>query len=202
MSKRGTVDMGNFVVYPAPTGLIVVGTGAMDLITKDVVDPRDWVSYAQPSTFLGAKWGDNYLYFNTVGAVNAGSIFNTKTGDLSTMDLYATAAYTDNGTGDLYLVVSGDIVKFDGGAALTMEWESKDFILGKETNFGRAKVRAASFPLTLAVYADGALKHTQTVASKNHFSLPSGFLADTWAYKITAAVAVKSVSIGNSIGEL
>ena len=203
VSKRGTVDMGVFVVYPAPTGLIVVGTGAMDLITKDVIDPRDWVSYSAPTTFLSAKYGDNYIFFNTVGSVSSGSIFNTKTGDLSTMDIYATAAYTDNATGDLYLVVSGNIVKFDAGAELTMVWESKDFILGKETNFARGKMRASAYPAgTLAIYADAVLRHTETVASKYAFSLPSGFLADVWSYKITSTKTIKSVSIGNSIGEL
>jgi len=202
MSKRGTVDMGNFVVYPASTGLIAVGTGMAGLITENVIDPRDWVAYAAPTTFIGAKYGHNYIYFNTVGAVSSGSIFNTKTGDLSTMDIYATATYTDNGTGYLYLVIDGVIKKFDAGTDKEMTWESKDFILDKEINFGWARVNAAAYNLTLYIYADGVLKHTQTVTDKNAFKLPSGFLADTWYYKIISSQIVKSVTIGNSRSEV
>ena len=202
LSKRGTVDMGDYVIAPTPSGLMAAGVGTNGLLTKELIDPRDFVSYAQPSTFLGAKHGDNYIYFNTVNSISAGTIFNAKTGDLSTMDIYATAAYYDAANGDLYIVVNGDIVKFDSGAALEMTWESKDFILTEETNFARARVRASEYPVTFNLYSSGSLIWTQTVSSKEQFSLPGGFLSDEYRYQVSGYHNIKSVGIANSSHEI
>lgn len=201
-SKRGTVDMGTFIAYPSPAGIVICGTGSISLATKDVIDEKDFNTDAAPSTMLAAKYGENLVWFSTVDTVSSGFIFNMKSGDLTTTGIYATAAYTDPGTGALYLVVDGEIVQFDAGAELEIEWESKDFILGKATNFSRGQVRAESYPVTLEVYADGNLKATRFVNSKAPFTLPGKFRADEWRYKIKSFNAVKSVAIANSVSEL
>jgi hypothetical protein len=203
MSKRGTVDMGDAVVFPTPFGLVVAGTGKTGLMTKDVVDPMDFASTFAPSTLLGAKHGDNYIGFHTVNGTNKGFVFNARTGDLSTIDTFATATYTDPGTGDLYLVVNGDIVKFDGSATeMEADWESKTFILGRATNFSRAQVRAESYPVTFEVYADGRLVSSRLVTSKTPFTLPGKFLSDEWRYRILSKNSVRTVAIANSVSEL
>jgi len=202
LSKRGTVDMGNLVIFPSPFGLASAGVGTAALLTKEVVEPNSWVSYVNPSTLLGAKYGDNYIGFNTVNGVDGGFIFNIKTGDLTTIDIHADAAYVDKGSGDLFLVVNGDIVQFDAGTALEMTWASKQFILGRETNFSRCRVRASGYPVRIQITADGSVTDDKYISTKQPFTLSGGFLSDEWSYKITSKHGVKSVTIGNSVSEV
>jgi hypothetical protein len=202
LSKLGTVDMGNVVIFPSPFGLAAAGTGVAELLTKEVIDPNEWVDYANPSTLIGAKYGDNYIGFNIVDDVDSGFIFNVKTGDLSTIDIYATATYTDSGSGDLYLLVDGDIVQFDAGDDLEMTWESKDFILGRPTSFSRARVRATTYPVALHIYADGEIVDERVVYDKQPFTIGGNYMTDEWRYKIVSINAVKSVTIGNSVSEV
>jgi hypothetical protein len=69
-------------------------------------------------------------------------------------------------------------------------------------NFGAAEVTADAYPVTFRLFADGVLKHTQSVTGRNPFRLPSGFLAQDWQIEIEGASAVQGVAIGTSIAEL
>lgn len=198
MSKRGTVDMGAFIVFPSPAGLIAAGTGTMEPISKVVIDERDWVTWADPSLLLAFKYGENYVGLSSTYSF----MFNLKTGDLSTIDIVVTAGYTDPGDGSLYLVVDGDIVKFDAGAALEMEWVSKDFLLNRSTNFSRGVVRAEGYPVTFELYGNDVLLKSRQVLNNDPFTLPGGKLHDEFRYRIVSSYTVKTVGIANSVGEL
>lgn len=205
MSKRALVDMGDVIIYPSPIGVNRVGVGDNTLLTQETIEPVDWVGYANPSGSIGAKYHDNFLLFTTVDSVEKCFIFNAKSGNLSTCDIFATAVYSDEANGILYLCVDGDIVTFNTGAVLDSEWQSKEFILGKSTNFRRGKIRASQYPVSLSITVEtdnGSRTISKTINDKKPFALPSGFKYDKFQYKIRSKNNVKSVSFANSIGEL
>ena len=64
-----------------------------------------------------------------------------------------------------------------------------------------AQVEAESYPVTLKVYADGSLIHTQTVTTRFPFRLPPVSARD-WEFQVEGTSEVFSVALAQSMGEL
>ena len=72
----------------------------------------------------------------------------------------------------LYLVVGGSVVKFaEGSADSNFVWRGKKFYTPRPINPAVAKVQCDSYSPnpTMKLYADGVLKHTQSVTNSNTF---------------------------------
>ena len=67
--------------------------------------------------------------------------------------------------------------------------------------FSFAQLEAEAYPMTLKVYADGALVHTQTVQNRDPFRLPSKVGRD-WEMQIEGSNEVFALSVANSMSEL
>lgn len=202
VSKRGTVNVGYAAVYPSPDGLMVVGPGIAKNATEALMRREDWQAY-KPSTILGAWHDGKYFGFYDTGTVQAGFIFDPATEDFTDIDVYATAVFTDKITDTLYLQVGTDIVAWNGGATKkTMTWKGKLNLLPYPANMGIAQVFAAAYPVTFKLYADGTLKHTETVASRSPFRLPGGYLADRYEVELSGANAITAAYVAETAGEL
>jgi hypothetical protein len=197
--KRAFVDMGYTCVFPGPSGLWAAGTGSVELATQSLMTKKEWAAYSATLQFA-VQYESLYIGFMTTG----GFVFNTATGDFSTHDITATAGWYDREAGKLYLVVAGTIVEWAAGAgAHGLVWKSKKFQVPSPVNFGAAQVFAAG-PVTVKVYADGVLKHTETqgATSANPFRLPSGFRATNWEVQIEGSYEVTSLFIASTMSEL
>jgi hypothetical protein len=200
-SKRGGVDMGTAVIYPSPVGFIIGGVGNIGVLSETIISSDQWDQF-YPSTMESYKYKENMVTFYNNGSTIKALVFNVKSGDLSTLDIAATAGYTDPASGDLYCVVAGVIVRLDTGASpMSTVWESKDFVTSPE-NYGAAMVKAASYPVTFKAYADGALKCALTITSGLPFSLPSGFLATKWKFRVEGTKEVYGMYVGATKMEL
>ena len=71
-------------------------------------------------------------------------------------------------------------------------------------NPGVAKVDCDSYSPspTFKLYADGVLKHTQTVTSDGLFRLPSGYKANEFEVELSASVPINEICVYESAGEL
>lgn len=201
VSKRGLVDIGSAIAYPSPDGLMVVGTGIMQNATDALMLREDWQALV-PSSILGVFHDGKYFGFYDTGTKQAGFIYDPTSEDWKDIDVFATAAWSDPLTDTLYLQVGNDIVSWNTGAALTYTWKSKQFDLPKPINPGLGQVFAKSYPCTMKLYADGVLKHTQTVSSNLPFPLPSGYLPDMVEVEVTGAAEIKRISIVETIDDL
>jgi len=190
VSKRGMVDVGYAAAYPSPDGLMVVGPGIAKNATEALMRREDWQAY-KPSTLLGAFHDGKYFGFYDTGTKQAGFIFNPASEDFTDIDVYATAVFTDRLTDTLYLQVGNDIVAWDGGATKkTMTWRGRLWDMPSPANMGVAQVFAAAYPVTFKLYADGVLKHTETVASRFPFRLPGGYRADRYEVELSGTNAI------------
>jgi hypothetical protein len=159
----------------------------------------EWSVYSASLVFA-VQYGELYIGFMTAG----GFVLDTKTGDFSTHNVTATAGWYEREEGRLFLVVSGAIVEWAAGSTKkTFTWKSKRFRMSAPTNFGAAKIYADG-PVTLKVYADNVLKHTeiQSVASKNSFRLPSGFTSTEWELEVLGNCEITSITMASSASEL
>lgn len=200
VSPRSLVDMGSGAMYAAADGLVWVSGEGAKLVTHGVLHPDDWAAY-NPSSIHGYLYRNQYLGFYDSGGVKGGFLFDPATQTFQLLSTWASAGFSDQSTGKLYLAQGGAVVEFDGGSTLTGVWESKHTETFP-TTFTAAKVDADAFPVTFKLYADGVLKHTQSVTSDNPFRLPGGYRARTWVVRIETTQIVHGVFLASTVAEL
>lgn len=202
VSKRSVVSMGYGVVYASPDGLVLVNETAQ-VMTATNYSKREW-SALNPSTITACQYEGRYYAFFSAGN---GLIVdpNASAPIISSHNLTVTAAFNDLQRDGLYLAGDGNISRWDDHAStyLTYTWKSKKFEAPKQLNFAWAQVLVTdSLPVTFKVYADGTLKHTQTITSSTPFRLPSGFKSKFWEVELVGTGAVRGVLLAEFIKEL
>lgn len=199
LSKRSICTAMGGVVFAAADGLVLLDHSGPKVLTESYYTRREWQALV-PSSMLCAVWDEKVFVFYDTGTTTGGLIID---GDgLTTTDVYATAAFTDPVTGSLFLCVNDKIVKWDAGLAGTFTWFSRRVQTPVPHNFAYGHVLAAAYPLTLEVYGDGTLRHTETVTNEEPFRLPSGFLSRYWEIKLTGSGRVFGALLADSPEEL
>lgn len=105
MSKRGTVQAGDIVIYPSPEGLVAIGPSIREVLTGSILSKQDWIDKYNPSSMSAYYWEGHYVAFYSIGRRYLGFILNIATKELADLTFYATAGYRDQGTGILFLVI-------------------------------------------------------------------------------------------------
>jgi len=154
VSKRSVVDMGEYVMYASPDGLVMGGEQGLQLATDQVLTRDQWQEFV-PSSLVGFMWEGHYVGFYSTASENKGFIFDPRGGKNSfvSLDFHATAGFNDLANDELYLVVGGSVVKFAAGTALRATWRTKKFYTPRPICPAVAKVNCDSYPVTAVTYA-------------------------------------------------
>ena len=206
LSKRSVIETGDGVVYASGDGYVSIGSGGINLITKNVMSREQWNAYA-PSSMDAYQYNGRIMLTYNTGSAKGILIFDLSgQGAFETQcDINATnaitAGYLDPRSGILYFAQNSSIVRFDQGSPLTFVWRSKAFRLGYPENLAVGQVRAGG-PVTLRIYAGNQLVHTQSVINSLQFRLPSGFRNVNWAFEVEGSYDVTEVAIAQSSVEL
>ena len=202
VSKRGITDLDGYgVVYPSPDGLISVSLSGVRNITENYLAREEWQAL-KPETILGfANEGRYYGFYDN--GTKAGFIFDPRdaTAGFTHIDLHAQGGYRDPLTDSLYLIdASNNIIRMEGGSAyLTYTYRSR-VLRTRETNFAFCRVFADTYTnLTINLYVNGALKHTQAVFNATQFRLPGGYTGNEIEIELVGADPVYSVELGQRI---
>lgn len=205
VSKRSIAAMDGGVIYASPDGLIyVTGSGQVSNVTAALFSREEWQALV-PSSIHGYYHEGRYHAFYNDGTVQKGFIFDPSqgTGALTFVDTYATAGFTDTVQDALYLKVGTTIVKWGAdNDKLSYTWRSAIFEMPAPENKACAQVVAKSYPATFKLYADGVLKHTQTVANADPFWLPSGYRARYYEVELSGTAEILSVHVADAMEEL
>lgn len=205
VSKRSIVCVGGGVIYASPVGLCLVdGSGQVTNITEPLLTAEQWAEL-NPESLRAYLYNGQYFGFYDTGSVQAGFILEPREAEaaLSYLDSFATAGYTDPVQNELYLKIDTKIQKWDETGAYTdYTWRSGVVTLDQPRNFSVGQVSAAAYPVTLNLYADGVLKHTQAVANGSPFRLPSGFLGAEYEVELTGTNEVYKAVIASTVAEL
>lgn len=198
VSKRGIVEIGYAVAYPSPDGLILIGSGMAKNATENLFTRDQWQAL-NPSSILSAFHDGRYYGFSSVDKF----IIDFTGEDVKNIDVAPTAVYSDLNSDTLFLQVGADIVSWDTGAALSLTWRSKIFVApGPTPSPGVAQVRAAAYPVTFTLYADGTLKHTQTVTSQLPFRIAGGYYATEFEFQVVSTKTIYSVNTASTMSSL
>ena len=204
-SKRSIVDMGGYAIYASPEGLIAVKGDGADNLTEALLTRDQWQAYL-PETLHAYRWEGKYIGFYKQGLTEGGFILDPRGGKAAfiPLDFYAQAGYADPADGTLYLVIDGLLYKFARGAGTrNTSWKSKVFRAPRPFCPGVAKVDADAYPITFKMWADGTLKHTQTVSNEQYFRLPAGYKGREFEVEVSGVSGqVHEIAVFESAREL
>lgn len=119
VSSRSMVDMGEYVIYASPDGLVAISASNATVITEGLFNKRTWAQY-QPETIHAEHYEGKYVAFY---GGTAGFIFDPSSKNFIELDFYAKALYNDLLTDTLYMSINDQLKSFDESlASLTFEW--------------------------------------------------------------------------------
>lgn len=207
-SKKSIVSMGGAVLYSSPSGLVSIGPSGGQLITEGIID-KDYWAQLNPETIAADHYDGRYVAFvegvSIDGFTIGGFQFDpaNENQPFSLFEVGALASYNDLGRDALYLNIGGEIRQWDeGGTPYTYTWRSRKHEAPHPASFGWGQVLAQAYPVTLRVYADGDLIHTEAVSSNAPFRLPGGRLAKYWELELIGTSTVTAAYLAQGIDEL
>ena len=200
VSKMSMVDMGGYVMYASPDGLVAVEGSKAELITEPLLRRSQWQAY-NPTTLKAMNYEGTYIASNASQSI----MFDLRAGKnaLSTCSDTFDAAYNHLESDTLYFVDGVSVKKFGQGAgAYTYTWRSKPFTNVRPKNYSWGRVDAQTYPVTFDLYADSVLKLSHSVLNSEPFRLPSNYLAKDWEFEISGTGAINSVAVADMTSEL
>lgn len=207
VSRRSVVELGDMGVgYASPDGFILAGSDGVRNLMEQWFSRREWQAL-NPSSIHAYYWDGRLVFFYDNGAAQGGYMWDPSEGEgaLYRIDVYADHAHYDFGTDTLYLLVGGSVQAWAGHAAnlRTYRWRSREWLTDRPLVFTAGQVFAASYSdLTLRVYADGVLRHAQSVTGLEPFRLPGESLGRVWEVEVEGTDPVYSAAIAETVAEL
>lgn len=187
-SKRSMVDMGAFVLYASPDGLVAAGGADARVITREIITPEQWQAKYSPGQIHAVRWGERYLGFYPGGSFT----FSLEEG-FRDFTQVADCTFRDEQTGDVYIKTGTSLRKWWHGANTGFLWRSKRFLVVPGDRVGCGRVDADAYPLSLQFYTDGQLRQIITVNGPQAFRIRSN-LPRYRHFEVVLAGALSKVS--------
>lgn len=204
VSAQGVVGFKHGACWPTADGLAYMGVGVPPGIITSQLNAPDWKAL-HPETMVGGQFNGRYMgFFNTGAGWNGLMIDPLNPDRIFFFDTGFSAVYFDELQEAFYVLDGLDIRKWDAGSAfMTARFRSKVFRVPSPANPAVAEVIADAYPVTFRMWADGNLKITKTVTSRDTFTLPWGYMADDFQLEgETTGAAIIGMVIAESIEDI
>ena len=151
INKHSIVDMGEYVLYASPDGLVAVSGTEGEVVTKNVITALQWNTDFKPSIIKAFLHEGTYIAFWKSGSDYGGWIYDPRATENQfstlTSDVEIRGGTTDTNTGDVYLIVANTAMKFRGATTnKTAKWKSKKHLSDMPVSLGWVSVHAVSWP--------------------------------------------------------
>lgn len=203
VSAASVVSMGVGVAWASEDGLCWYGSGGPKILTAGLMTREDWQAI-KPRTIIGRMYEGLYFGSYDDGTGRKGFLINPMDpSGLYFLDTGYATMHFDELQDQLYVLDGTQVRRWDAGStAMTFMARSKVFRQPVPHNMGAAEVVASAYPVTFRLYADGALKHTQSVTSRDPFKLPSGYRAFDYQIEVEGSQPVQGVAVASAVEEL
>ena len=202
VSATSAVNFPDGVVWASPNGLCFFGIGGYRNLLDGVLDREHWTALV-PSTIVATRYLGYYLGFYNDGAGLKGFVVDpTNRGGIYWLSTGYNAVHRDPVSDKVYVLSGVDIGLWNAGSAMTASFKSKRFRLPAPMSIGAVEVIAKTYPVTLKLYANGALWHTQSVMSATPIRPPPGNEADDWQVEVSSAGKVIAVRMAPRVEDL
>ena len=223
INKRSVVDMGDYLLYAGPDGLVAVSGGEGEVVTNGLISPKQWNDDFNPTTYRAFRHENTYVAFYSGG----GFVYDPRAGEAALSTISYTGevrgGYMHDKNGELYVIVGNKIKKYRGGSASkTLKWKSKQYVTPKPVSMGWVSVHAQAYPVTVKVWADGNQIAIYTISYSNNaytqtVTLPNGASTGTlrepimrlpavvgqvWEVQVEGSVQIDEVCLAQSMDEI
>jgi len=227
VNKHSVVDMGDYVLYASPDGLVAASGSDNQVVTQGLISVKQWNDDFYPTTIKAFKHENTYVAFYTDGSNYGGWVFDPRASEAAISTLSRSSelggAYMNHDDGELYFIEGTSIKKYRGGSSnKTATWKSKKFLAPKPLSMGWVSVKAEAYPVTVKVYADGSLISNYTVSYSNNVytqatTTPSGIsnatlaepimrlpavIGKEWEIEVSGAGVINEACIAQSMDEI
>ena len=173
LNTDSIVDMGEYVLYSGPDGLVQVSNTTGQVISKEFISPKQWNSDFYASTYKAFLYEGVYVAFWSSGSNHGGWIFDPRRPEtaFSTFEVNPTSVrggITQKSTGELFFIAADNllrIIQFKAGGPQvrgSAKYKSRVFI-SQPTSMAAIKIVAQDYPVEFKVYADGVLIAQQEI---------------------------------------
>ncbi len=201
IAPKSAVSMGFGVAWASNDGLMFYGSGGAKVLTAGLLTRDDWQAM-NPVTMVGCMYEGLYMGSYEQGGFRKGFLIDPANPQgIFFLDVGYQAMHFDELQDQLYVLDGTAVKRWDAGTAMAYTFKSKLFRQTRPTSFAAVEVVADAYPVTFKVWSDGALRHTQSVTSKNPFRLPSGMGSD-WQIEVIGTHPVQAVVMASSMAEL
>lgn len=192
------------VMWASEKGLCWYGDGGFQDITDRLLQPEQWAAM-NPSTMVATQHRGRYVCsYTDGGGVRRGFMIDPRspTG-IYFMSTGFDAVFRDPISDNVFVLQAKNIKRWAAGATLPALARSKVYQLSRPENIGALQVIAHGYPVTLKLWADGVLRHTQVVTSRQPIKPPGGWRADTVQLEVSGATSrVLAVRAAPTIADL
>jgi hypothetical protein len=225
LARRSIVAAPEGVYYASEEGLVLVTAGSINTTTKELISREQWRDDFAPTTQRAIVQGGEYVAL-VVDADSEGFRFWPQRPDMkgvSFFDVNGTGINigVETWTGKPWVIadVGGTrgLYEFEtpGGARVSYEWQSREFIYPYPANFVVYQcffddTLTKTLRLKIEVTLRGNLGDTEWATvydrpvpfSGKEVKLPSGFKSDIWRFTFTGDTELQSFMIASSAKEL
>lgn len=223
VNDKSVVDMGEYLLYAGPDGLVAVSGGEGEVVTNGLISAKQWNDDFNPTTYRAFRHENTYVAFWNGG----GFVYDPRAGEAALSNLSYTGevrgGYMHPKDGELYIIVGNKIKKYRGGTAnKTLKWKSKQYVTPKPVSMGWVSVHAQAYPVTVRVWADGVQIAVYSLSYSNNVytqsvTVPSGASSGTlrepimrlpavvgqvWEVEVEGAVEIDEVCLAQSMDEI
>lgn len=208
-SARSIVDLGYSAVYASPEGLVMIGQGRADVISRKLWTRQQWQAL-NPATWIAGQYDGAYVVSYETAPGQRAIMTIDLTGEqpfLTHADVQAAAMHYDIQTGSLFFlegVANGtQVKKWDAGAPMSFTWRSGMVHSGGAVSFGAAMTQtdeSASQTITTRIFGNGA-QIRQVTDTDTPFRLPPG-LYERWEFECTGNAPVTGYLMAGDISSL
>lgn len=223
VNDRSVVDMGEYLLYAGPDGLVAVSGGEGEVVTNGLISAKQWNDDFNPTTYRAFRYENTYVAFWNGG----GFVYDPRAGEAALSNLSYTGevrgGYMHPKDGELYIIVGNKIKKYRGGTTnKTLKWKSKQYVTPKPVSMGWVSVHAQAYPVTVRVWADGTQIAVYSLSYSNNVytqsvTVPSGASSGTlrepimrlpavvgqvWEVEVEGAVEIDEVCLAQSMDEI
>lgn len=227
VNKNSVVDMGEYVLYASPDGLVAVSGTTGEVVSRGLISVEQWNSDFHPTLIRAFRHEGTYVAFYNNGGTLGGWYYDPRSSEaaFSTITLSAEVrgGYEDPKSGQLYLIEANKVRKYRGGTSNnTLTFKSKKYETPSPVSMAWVSVHADAYPVTIKVFGDGALIAHYTLSESAGVytqvtTTPSGIsngtlrepvmrlpavVASQWEVEVSGAVTINEVCLAQSIDEI
>jgi len=227
VNKNSVVDMGEFVLYAAPDGLVAVSGSTGEVVSRGLISVDQWSTSFHPALIRAFRHEGTYVAFYNNGGSLGGWVYDPRASEASfstiTLSAEVRGGFEDPKSGQLFVIEGNKIRKYRGGASNnTLTFKTKKFVTPAPVSMAWVSVHAEAYPVTVKVYGDGALISNYTLSESSGVytqatTTPSGIsngtlrepimrlpsaVASEWEVEVSGAVSINEICLAQSMDEI